>query len=133
MRHDMVWHGHHENECPLEMLDGTIEGRIADILANKPVEEHPTRLRLLKLVRGPLPPALVAASNKWNVARTRWNVARTSLNETCAAWVAACAGWDEARDKWYAALRDHMPAILALHMIECQDCPWDGHNIFPKR
>ena len=48
-KQDYVWHGHHENDCPLELLKGTIEARQQDIRTNKPKHEHKTRLHLLAL------------------------------------------------------------------------------------
>ena len=88
---DIVWHGHHESDCPLEELDGTIEGRRQDIIAQKPRDEHELRLRLL----------------------------RPASPEAVEAWAA-----------YRAALAPPLQPILALHAIECLDCPWDGHSIF---
>jgi hypothetical protein len=39
---------------------------------------------------------------------------------------------DKALAAYYKALEPYLPAINALHAVECPDCPWDGETIFPK-
>ena len=106
-----AWHVHHE--VLVEPLTEPIENRIAYIKAYKPRHEQATRLRLLRIVKGELP-AAYAARDKAYAARDKA---------------------DAARDKAYAARdkadADNLPAILALHAVECEpDCPWDGRSIF---
>ena len=45
---DYVWHGHHENSCPIEQLTGTLENRRVQIKESKPHAEHAIRIRLLR-------------------------------------------------------------------------------------
>ena len=58
-----AWHIHHQ--ILLEPLLEPIESRIAYIKANKPANEVPTRLKLLRPVKGPLPPGLVKAGEAY--------------------------------------------------------------------
>ncbi len=39
---------------------------------------------------------------------------------------------DTARAALDTAIRDNMPALLALHAQECPNCPWDGKTIFSE-
>ena len=156
---DIVWHGHHESDCPLEELDGTIEERRQEIIAEKPPKEHELRLRLLR-------PASLKARQAWAAYRaalaSAWEVydaavapAKAAYDESVEAWAtaydeavgawAALGAYDAAlalaqaaRDAGMASARAAIDAvkvtalrpILALHAIECPDCPWDGHSIF---
>ena len=74
------------------------------IREHKPENERGLRLRLMKRVRGEMPPALGKAN---------------------AAWIKYDAAWDKAYE-------ENMPAIEALHAKECKNCPWDGKTIFPR-
>jgi len=38
----------------------------------------------------------------------------------------------EARKAYVEARKAYDEEIDALHAIECPNCPWDGHTIFPK-
>ncbi|MBI2676519.1 MAG: hypothetical protein HYX21_00995 [Candidatus Yanofskybacteria bacterium] len=40
--------------------------------------------------------------------------------------------FNEAHRAYDKVLNKNMPAIEALHRIECPNCPWNGHTIFPK-
>ena len=111
---DIVWHGHHENQCPLEELTGTIEERRQEIIAEKPRYEHELRLRLLR----PASPEAVEA-------KAAYRAAMATARAGC--WGAAMAPAQAAYD---AAVTTALQAILALHATECPDCPWDGHSIF---
>ena len=52
----LAWHVHHEVLC--EVLTEPLEVRAKYIRKDKPKEEQSVRLRLLKVVRGPLPSGL---------------------------------------------------------------------------
>ena len=124
---DIVWHGHHENVCPLEELDGTIEERRQQIIAEKPAGEHELRLRLLRLAS---PEAVEAWAAYHAALAPAWRAFDEVLALDQAAYVAydaAVAAWAAAYD---AAVATALRPILALHAIECPDCPWDGHSIF---
>ena len=111
-----VMHGHHEGRSPIEVLMTTIAERRAEIRERKPKSEQPTRLRLLKLVRGKLPAALVKARDKAHAARDK-----------------AYAAWEKAHAALMLAIDKHRPTLLALHAEECKNCPWDGSTIFPAK
>ena len=55
-----AWHVHHEKLW--EVLTEPIKNRIAYIKENKPPAEQATRLRLLKLIKGPLPDKMTKAA-----------------------------------------------------------------------
>ena len=143
-----AWHVHHE--LLVEPLTEPIENRIAFIKTNKPKREQATRLRLLRIVKGEMPAAHVAA---WVKANAAWVKAAAARDKAVAAWDKAYAAWDKAaaardkavaaRDKavaawdrafaaWDKAAADNLPAIETLHRAECEpDCPWNGRTIFP--
>ena len=134
-----MWHGHHESDCPLEELDGTIEGRRQQIIAVKPPGEHELRLRLLR----PASPEAVEEKAAYRAAKAS---AQAAYDEAVApARAAAQAAYDESVEAWAtaydaavapaqaaydAAVTTALRPILALHAVECPDCPWDGHSIF---
>ena len=120
-----AWHVHHN--VLLEPLTETLKKRIAYIKKHKPEDEIATRLRLLKPVVGGLPTAVAEAWKSYNKARKAYEAAWKSYIEPWKAYIEA----RKARDK---ALKIHEAEILALHAIECPNCPWDKeqHTIFPE-
>ena len=98
-----AWHVHHDTL--LEPLSASIETRIEYIRKYKPLEEQALRLRLLHVVKGPLPRSLVKP----------------------------LATYGEAWEVFVKARETSMPAILTLHAQECPGCPWDGQTIFPNK
>ena len=144
------WHIHHE--VLLEPSDDIGE-RIEYIKNNKPVEEIPIRLHLLKEVKGKLPEAYAEAYKAYDEAwkaRAEASKARDEAYKACdeaskaldEAWKAcdeACKAYDEASKDYYEAWKDRDEAwkarkleIEALHELECPNCPWDGKTIFPN-
>ena len=107
----LCWHHYHNGL--VFMVTETVEERIKFIRKYKPKKELATRERLIKKVRGKLPPALLRAGTGLLAARDK-----------------AFAAWVEAAIAWSNAYEHYMPAILALHAVECPDCPWDGKTIF---
>ena len=141
-----VWHGNH---CPIISVyadDAAVEQRLRDIEANKPASEQATRKRLLRTVLGTLPDGVLragaaydkawAAYNKagaaYDKAWAAYNKAWAAYNKAGAAYNKAWAAFEQARAAFERALELNMPAILALHAVECPDCPWDGQTIFPE-
>lgn len=129
----LAWHVHHSGHL-LEILTEPLSVRQAYIKAYKPDREIETRLRLLKLVQGPLPPAL---DDTWKTL----NDAQRALDDTQKTWDGAYKTWDgayktsdDARKAWNDALISHAGEVDALHKRECPDCPWDPKQktIFPK-
>ena len=116
-----AWHIHHDTLC--EPLLESIGARIAYILTDKPLYERPTRLRLLKPIMGKLPEALVKAGDAWlaviNAPYQDYRKHQEALNAAAIAYV--------------KEVRTARPALLALHGLECPDCPWNGYTIFPHR
>jgi len=102
-----AWHVHHE--VLVEALREPIEVRQRYIRECKSPEEQELRLRLLKPVCGELPSEVVEAGLAHGEA-----------------WRA----YDEARHAYGEAITRNLPAIEALHAIECPNCPWDGYTIF---
>ena len=117
---DLVWHIHHD--VLVEALTESLGARIEFIKEYKRSSEVPTRMRLMKPVRGKLP-ELAKAGAEWVKAGAEWAKAR-------AEWDKAGAEWDKAYAEWVKAIKH--PSVLALHAKECPNCPWDGKTIFPK-
>ncbi len=111
---DLVWHIHHD--VLLEPLTEPFETRVAYIKENKSEDEVPTRLRLMKPVRGGLP-ELLAVRAAWVKARAELDEAQAAWDQARASWGKACAAWgkaraelskaqaarDQARASWYKA------------------------------
>lgn len=126
------WHIHHD--VLVEPTLEPIKNRIAYIKAHKPKEEQPTRLRLLRAVRGRLPKELRAAGAAYDKARAAAYKARAAYAKARAACVLArWAACGEARAAYDKVLSTHRDEIEALHAKECPDCPWDGQTIFPNQ
>ena len=104
------FHVHHK--VLMEFLTEPLQNRQRYIREEKPECQREVRLRLLRPVRGKLPPAVEQA---WAAYRERWSCSRKS-------WLA-----------YRKALRDYAPEIEALHKVECPNCPWDGKTIFPRK
>ena len=117
---DLVWHIHHD--VLVEPLNESLGTRIEFIKEHKHSSEVPTRMRLMKPVRGKLP-ELAKAGAEWDKAGAEWDKAR-------AEWDKARAELAKARAEWDKAIKH--PSVLALHAKECPNCPWDGKTIFPK-
>jgi len=116
-----AWHVHHA--VLVEALREPIKVRQIYIRECKPPEEQELRLRLLKPVCGELPSEVVEAGLAHGEAWRAYDEPRRAYGE---AWRA----YDEARRAYGEAITRNLPAIEALHAIECPDCPWDGHTIF---
>ena len=121
-----AWHVHHD--VLVEPLVEPIENRIAYIKSDKPQHEQELRLRLLKPVKGKLPIALVKAGSAylkaWEAYDKAWSWG--VREKTRDAYI-------KTRDAYINAMDAYMPEILALHAVECPDCPWDGKTIFPEK
>lgn len=149
-----AWHVHHDTL--VEPLRRPIQERRAYIRLSKPAEEIKIRLRLLKLVRGPVPLPLLEA---WAAYRKAWAAYRKAGYEKADAayhkaalekpWRAyenaamacdkASVAYEKAWAAYYKALTAYYKAgaacqedIERLHAEECPNCPWDGKTIFPK-
>jgi len=138
-----AWHVHHTEL--IEPLTKPLEVRQEYIRKNKPIAEHELRLRLLKPVQGPISRVYYKAGKAYVKA---W-IAYEEAGKACAkAWIAyeeagkaydkewtafdkAWTVYDEARRVYDEAGKVCHDDIIALHQLECPDCPWDGHSIFP--
>ena len=112
------WHIHHG--LLIETLTEPLKNRIKDIKENKPKNEIPLRLRLLKPVIGKLPSGFVVASQACDDTRRAYDVPRRAYDVTLRAYL--------------NALKYHMPAIKKLHAKEC-GCGYDfkRNTIFTKK
>ena len=144
-----AWHVHHN--VLLEPLIEPLKNRIAYIKDNKPKDEIATRLRLLKPVKGELPTAVVAEWKAYHKAWKAYRKARKSYDAAAKALIEpwtfieaqksfrkayrkAWKAYDASQKSYDEVLTIHEPEILALHAIECPDCPWDNEQktIFPE-
>jgi hypothetical protein len=149
---EWYWHIHHELLC--EPLTGPLENRLTYIREHKPEAERETRLRLIHPVVGALPTALVKARALLIKARADYNeaqaahyrarmtydAARMTYDAARALLVGARTAYDDARAVYYKARMTYdeemtasLPALEALHAVECPHCPWDGKSIFPGK
>lgn len=116
-----------------------IEKRIEFIKACKPIEEQELHLKLLKKVKNQQAMQEYDQAHKraWKArdqARQEYELAREQ------AWQAYDnqtyeqeyeQEYEQALQTYNQALQTYTLAIEALHKLECPDCPWDGHTIFP--
>jgi hypothetical protein len=114
------WHVHHDR---LVEWCTDYDGRVEYIKAEKPAEEIETRLRLFKPVAGTIPERLQRAYAEWKRADAEWKRAYA---------YAAAAEWKRAAAERNRAAAKCLPALEALHAVECPGCPWDGKTIFPS-
>ena len=112
-----------------------VEDRITDIKKLKPEHERPLRLKLLKIVKEPLPPELdnayaagvkaYVALGKANVAWRKANVAWVNADAAWAnadeTWKKAGAAWKKADAAWQIAITS--PEGIAFHQQVC-GCAW---------
>ncbi len=112
------WHVHHE-----ELIEWcfSYDERVGFILNEKEKDEQELRLRLLKPVKGNLPQEVIKAWQAYDKAIQDYDACRVQR-----------VALDEAWQAYKKALSKNMPAIEALHAVECPNCPWDGHTIFPN-
>ena len=140
---DIVWHGHHENDCPIEELPGTIADRVWEIVTYKPVIEREIRLRLLKMCS----PKAVILYDAFRVAEApiwepqmeayrllweQYDAANATPETRATLW----AAYQAARAKFLAPIQAAraplLAPILALHATECGCTEWNGQEIvFP--
>ncbi len=120
-----VWHYHHDHLLSYLADPAQLDRRRQEILTQKPPVEHALRLRLLQPVRGLLPPRLAQAGEAYAQAREAY----------AQAWEAYVQAWEayvQAEEAYVQAWKACMPALDALHAVECPNCPWDGRTIFPR-
>ena len=130
-----AWHVHHDKL--IDPLTHPISVRRKYIKENKPKEEIPLRLKLLKVVKGKLPKEYVEAGKTydkaWKTYDKAWKIyveaekTRDEARKTCdEAWKV----YDEAEKTCDEARKTYKKEILALHKKECPHCPWNGESIF---
>ena len=132
--YNLYWHPWHRGGPVWLMTDTEAAQRKVTINTEKPEAERPLRNQLFQKVQGTLPEALAARVNALAARDKAWAARVKAL--------AACDKALAARDKAWAArvnalaacdkaLADNMPAIMALHAVEC-GCRWtpEGPNIF---
>jgi hypothetical protein len=139
----MFWHCHHD-----ELIEWcySYKKRVAFIRSNKDAHEIDTRLQLFKKVTSALPDEIIDAGRAFDQA---WRVYveanrvydKERLGYEVAEWsyLKAERALNRARRVQYEIWRSletiikrNMSAIMALHDVECPNCPWDGHTIFPE-
>ena len=147
----LYWHCHHDR---LWEYVYDAEMRRAYILENKPRAEQATRLERFQPVRTP-PPALgqalaayvqaIAACDQAIAAYAQAHAsadaqaraaayddqARAAHAQARVALDQARVAYARARVAYARALAAADPEMVALHALECVDCPWDGQTLFP--
>jgi len=127
-----AWHLHHDQLC--EPIREPIANRIDYILTTKPEAEWALRLRLLRPIRSEIPAAVDKARAAYDKAWAAYDKALAARDTAWAAYDTAWAASDKALAAYATAWAAYdkaqaAPAVLALHAIECPDCPWDGQTI----
>ena len=141
---DIVWHGHHENDCPIEELPGTIADRVWAIVTYKPVIQQEIRLRLLKMcspkavilydafrvAEAPIWEPYLAVYRQLNAQYDEANHATPETRMTL--WASYQAARATFMAPIQAARAPLLAPILALHAAECGCTEWNGAEIvFP--
>ena len=122
-RMTLVWHGHHA-EYLISAIP-SLEKRITEIKETKDPAEQPTRLRLIRMVKGELPQEFIEIGEAYIQAGEAYV-------QAWEAYIQARGPYIQAWKAYIQAYRQYLPEIEALHAKECvPDCPWDGHTIFP--
>ena len=105
-----------------------VKDRVAYIKAEKPEREHPLRLKLLKIVKKPLPPKLVKAHAVWVKAYAAWAKAYAARAKAYAARAKAYAARVKAHTalaKTHAArVKAHTAWVKAYAAWEKTDAAW---------
>ena len=102
----LVTHMGHDGPWLLSKTNKEIRERREYIRTDKPEHERALRLRLLKVVKAPLPPQLAKAY-------AAWAKADAALVKAYAAWVKAYAAWVKADDAWAKAYAARVKADVA--------------------
>jgi translation elongation factor EF-G len=139
-KQDWAWHVHHE--ILLEPLSKAIQARIDYIKSDKPLIEQNLRLRLLKPVEKLAVIINSGVCQQWQEAYQQlqeawrqWSEMYQPRQEASPQRQAAYRQWKEAEQHYREATLKLAtdPDILALHDLECPDCPWDGKTIFSDK
>ena len=120
----LFWHLHHQ---VLVEWCFDYDERAEYIRTEKPENERELRLRLFQPVKGELPQEVVKAEQAYDKAWQAYDKTWQAYYKKT--WQAL----DKARRALNEALRKNMPAIEALHKVECPNCPWNGQTIFPRK
>lgn len=104
----LVAHMGHDGSWLLIKTPKEVVERCAHIKLYKPKAERPLRLKLLKIVKEPLPPKLQKAYAAWKKARA-------------AAWLKAAAAREKADATWQKAINSREG--VAFHKLVC-GCKW---------
>ena len=141
----MFWHIHHD--ILAEFAVEPIEGRIAFIKAEKPEAEIETRLRLMRPIQHKLSSpdfkeiseaarayrdagaAAKEARQKRHTIQGGFNLYRETYELAVLAGSHYQGYKNALRHPEYPLCKE----LEALHKLECPNCPWDGHTIFPTK
>ena len=131
----LLWCWHIHDTTLLEPLTEPLKNRIEYIKKNKPKDEIPLRLKLLKRVKGKLPKEIIEARQKCYETRQKCIEMRQKY-DYFEAWQ-KCYGarqkYIKAWQKYGEAIQKHLPQLKALHQKEC-GCGYDfeKNTIFTK-
>ena len=95
-----VKHMSHNGPWLLIKTPREVRERRADIKANKPKNEIATRLRLLQIVKIPLPPSLQKASAAYEKADAVWKEIDTVQEKAYTTWRGSAKAWRETDAAW---------------------------------
>ena len=128
MDYVLVKHMGHDGPWLLIKAREEVEARIAYIKAYKPPNEVPLRLKLLGIVKEPIPESLQKACAAWQKVYAAWPKSNAARQKADAAWQKAYAAWPKAnaaRQKadaaWAKAINSK--AGVEFHAKAC-GCKW---------
>ena len=113
----LVTHMGHDGPWLLLKTAKEIRARQDYIRTYKPEHERALRLRLLKVVKAPLPPKLSKAVAAWAKASAAWDKANAAGNKAVAAWAQASAAWAKASAAWAKAAAARLKASAAWDKV----------------
>ena len=124
------WFCIHHNISLETLYNGsTVEDRIAEIIRNKPAEEHATRFRNLRPLVGELPTAVAETLAALNKAGAACNKAWAACNEAVVVYNKSWAAYRKARAAYLEALAAHDAEITDLINVQWPGNTWNGKNI----
>ena len=73
------------------------------------------------------------ARQAYDQARQAYDQARQAYIQAWQAYTQAWRAREQAEQAYDKTVANNIEAIKKLHSIECPNCPWDGHTIFPNQ
>ncbi len=119
------WHIHHRTL--VEFKYEPIKNRRDYIKIDKDADEVPTRLRLLKPVKG-----FIGDRRAYNNI-LKYGLALKSCKKYSPSWYKNSEKYRKACRTYKNSVIPTSSSIIKQHNLECKNCPWNGETIFPGK